>query len=319
MLYVTGSIAYDLIATYDGIFAHAATLSGEHLNMSVLLSGLVRNKGGTAANICYGLAQLNVRSVLIGAVGRDFDDYRGWLEHSGIDTKYVRQFDEELTGMAFIISDNAGNQISSFYPGAMKKARLVKIPTLTEQDLVSVSANDPDAMHIYCMEAKRYGARLIFDPGQQTVAFGPDTLKYCVENADYLLVNQHEWQIMQRMLGDLSYLSKRLKGIIITLGKNGALFYEGNYVETVNTLVIESPIDPTGAGDAFRAGFLAGLVNNLGLKECVRLGCIVSGFCVESPGTQNYVVDVQALEQRYKIAYGEPLPKPITALLGLQK
>ncbi len=225
----TGSIAYDYLMTFPGYFRdHILPDRLDTISLSFLVDSLTRQRGGTAPNIAYTLALLGDPGLIVGTVGEDFGDYRRWLEEHNLDTRYIRVVPGKFTASFFANTDQANNQICSFYTGAMAHAGEISLDELTPEhpDLVIISPNDPGAMDQYVHECARLGLRYLYDPGQQVARASADELRRGVENAYSLFCNEYEFELLQKHTGlSLAEMTSMVKLLVVTLGKNGADIY----------------------------------------------------------------------------------------------
>ncbi|HEY8489387.1 MAG TPA: carbohydrate kinase family protein [Dehalococcoidia bacterium] len=305
-----GSIAFDHIMVFRDYFANHILPDKVHvLNVSFLVDGLERRRGGTGANIAYNLALLGERPVLLGTAGHDFSEYREWLERHGVDTSHVRVLDE-YTAAAFIITDLADNQITGFYPGAMGRAAVLSLRDVAAPiDYVVISPNAPDAMVKYAQEARELGVRHVFDPGQTIPAFSAQEILDAAAGAAMVVGNDYEFELIRAKTGkgpeDLLELAST---VVVTRGEHGSAVLTREGTVEVPVAPPAAVVDPTGAGDAYRAGLLAGLLRGLDLPRAARMGALAAAYAVERHGTQEHHYTFEEFEARYRRAFGEPLP-----------
>lgn len=287
---VSGSLAYDRIMNFHGHFKEHIMPEKIHvLNVSFVVETVEERYGGTAGNIAYNLAILGYRPLLLSAVGGDFDRYRAHLKESGVDTSYIEIFKDTKTAFANIITDLDDNQITAFHPGALAKAHATEeIP----QD-VSMALVAPEAKDVMIARVKIYqrsGLRYLFDPGQQVPAFSGEELMTCIQGAYMLIGNDYEISLLAQKTGlGISDLVKSVNVLITTLGEQGSLIQtrEGERIE-VAAVPPSKFVDPTGAGDAYRAGFVAGLLAEKSLAECGRIASTVASRAIEHYGAQEH-------------------------------
>jgi adenosine kinase len=305
---VTGSIATDHLMTYPGRFAEQL-LPDElaHLSVSFLVTDLEVRRGGVGANISFGLGVLGLRPLLVGAVGADFADYRAWLERHGVDTGGVRVSDLRHTARFVCTTDADHNQIASFYPGAMSESREIELAALGPVDLVIVSPNDPAAMVRHTEEARERGIPFVADPSQQLASLKADQVRALVDGAEVLMTNAYESALIEHKTGWSSDDVLARVGVRITThGGDGAVI-DGRDIGVTKVPVVPARevADPTGGGDAFRAGFLAGRSWGLPLERAAQVGSLVATLCLESVGPQEYSVDRADALARIASAYGD--------------
>jgi adenosine kinase len=289
---VTGSIAYDYLMRFPGSFReHILTESLNQVSLSFLVEEMTKHWGGNAANIAYTMSLFGLKPRLMGTVGRDFPDYRAWLESTGVDCSTVRQLDHVFTASFFCNTDQENNQISSFYSGAMAEARHYNISDLSNPtaDLVIISPNDPQCMTNLTAECRSKGIRFLYDPSQQIARMDGDTLRRDMQGASIMIVNQYEAHLIEEKTGmSRNDMRACVETLVITHGKDGSHIYQGDTITEVDTFAPSEIKDPTGAGDAFRAGFVTGLVKNLPLKLAAEMGALCATYILEQVGTQNH-------------------------------
>jgi adenosine kinase len=300
----TGSIAYDYLMTYPGYFRdHFLPGRLESISLSFLVDSMVRQRGGTAPNIAYTLALLGEKPLLVGTVGEDFGDYRGWLEQNGVGTSFVRQVPGKFTASFFANTDLANSQISSFYTGAMADASSISIGDLLAHDpeMVVISANDPTAMRLYGEQCQALGVPYLYDPGQQVARSEPKDLRTGVEGAYSLFVNDYEFELLQKHTGlSANQILSLVELLVITCGENGAIVYVEGEEYHIPVVTPDQMIDPTGVGDAFRGGFLRGLRLGLDWQTCGQMGALAATYCLEQRGTQTHWFTPAQFVARYR-------------------
>jgi adenosine kinase len=279
----------------------------EHISLSFLVDDLDIRRGGIAANICFGLAVLGVRPLLVGAVGNDFGDYREWLDSHGIDTSGVRVSETLHTARFVCTTDSEQSQIASFYSGAMSEAREIDLATLGEIDLVMISPNDPEAMALHTDYCRTNGVRFAADPSQQLALLEGDAIRQLVDGADLLFGNAYEVALLEKKTGwSGGDVFSRIGTRVTTHGGEGILIEHGTDPPlSVGVVPHEMIVDPTGVGDAFRSGFLAAQSWDLSLERSAQLGALLATWCLESLGPQEYVVDPAEAKARLAAAYDE--------------
>ena len=300
---LTGSIAYDYLMTFPGRFAdHILPERLERLSLSFLVDTLVRRRGGIAANIAYTLALLGERPAVMGTVGEDFGDYRAWLETQGVDTRPIRAVPGLFTASFFVNTDRTNAQIASFYAGAMAHAGELRLADLPERpELVVISANDPQAMQAYGREARALGIPFFYDPSQQVVRLDGPALREGIEGAAGLFVNDYEFGLIEQKTGlDREAAAGRVGLLVITRGAEGADLARGAERVSVPAVVPGRIDDPTGVGDAFRAGFIKGHLHGLSLERCGQMGALAAAYCLEHSGTQGHRFDLPGFIARFR-------------------
>ena len=303
---VTGSIATDHLMTYPGRFADQL-LPDElaHLSVSFLVEDLDVRRGGVAANIAFGMGVLGLQPLLVGAVGADFADYRAWLDRHGVDTSPVRVSELRHTARFVCTTDQDHNQIASFYPGAMSEAREIELGPLAPLDLVVVSPNDPAAMVRHTTEARDRGIPFVADPSQQLASLDGDQVRTLIDGADVLLTNAYEAALTEHKTGwSAAEVLDRVGVRVTTHGADGVVIDGAGEQTRVGVVPARRLADPTGGGDAFRAGFLSGRSWGLSLERSAQVGSLLATLCLETVGTQEYDVDRDDALTRLKEAYG---------------
>lgn len=308
---VTGSIAYDYLMRFPGSFReHIHTEALEQVSLSFLVEEMTKHWGGVAANIAFTMAKLGLHPKLMGTAGRDFPDYRKWLEEAGVDTSTVRQLDNVFTASFFCNTDNENNQLASFYSGAMELAREYALADAlnTTPDLVIISPNDPQAMTNLTDECRQNGWRFVYDPSQQIARMDGETLKRDMQGAYAMVVNQYEAHMISEKTGmTMDDLRATIDLLVITHGKNGSKIYENGSIIDVPAFEPRQIVDPTGAGDAFRAGFFTGLLRGLPLDKAGAIGALSATYVLENNGTQNHEYTLEEFAERYQQVTGDSI------------
>lgn len=315
---VTGSVAYDYLMTFPGYFKdHILPDRLEHISLSFLVDSMVRQRGGIAPNIAYNLALLGVRARVMATVGEDFNDYGEWLEAQGVDTSAITVIPGEFTASFFANTDLNNAQIASFYPGAMAYAARLSFHSLEGErpDLVVISPNDPAAMQQYARECRELGIPYLYDPSQQTARFGGAQLLDGIEGAFALFVNDYEFGMIEKKTGlGLDELLGKVSLMVITRGESGSTVYAGGQQYPIEIVPPMQIVDPTGVGDAFRGGFLAGYSRRLDWQTCGRIGAVAAAYCLEQKGTQAHRYTREAFVARYRQHFDDR--GKLDALLG---
>lgn len=319
---VTGSIATDHLMTFPGRFAEQLLADQlERISLSFLIDELVVRRGGVAANISYGMGRLGLRPVLVGAVGTDFADYRSWLERAGVDTASVLVSESAHTARFLCTTDADMCQIASFYPGAMSEARDIELQPVAERvdglALVVISPNDPEAMVRHTDECRRLGLPFAADPSQQLARMSGEEIRRLIDGATYLLTNDYEKGLVEQKTGwtDAEVLS-RVGTRVTTHGPKGVVVEQvGQPTIAVEAVAERRKADPTGVGDAFRAGFLTGRMRGLSLERSAQLGSLLATLALEVEGPQEYDVDRGIVLDRLGSSFGTPAASEIDAAL----
>jgi adenosine kinase len=290
------------------------------VSLSFLVDDLVVRRGGVAPNICYGMAQLGGRPVLIGAVGTDFADYRDWLTEHGVNCEFVYVSPNHHTARFVCTTDEEMCQIGSFYAGAMGEARHISIADAWREvgaDLAVISAYDPDAMVQHSAECRAHGFRFAADPSQQIARMSGDDLRSLVEGAELLFTNDYEKSLLESKTGwSEAELLAQVSVQVTTHGKNGADI-SGRDLERVHVPVAKerAKVDPTGVGDGFRAGLLAGRTWGLSWERSAQVGSLLATLVLETVGTQEYVVKPHEFADRLAESYGDDAAADVLPLL----
>lgn len=309
---VTGSIATDHLMHFPGRFTDQLVADQlESVSLSFLVDQLDIRRGGVAANISFALGCMGMTPTLVGAVGSDFDDYRAWLERHGVDTKSVHVSEDKHTSRFLCTTDEDQNQIASFYAGAMAEARQIELKPVADRlgglDLVLVAPNDPVAMVRHTQECRDRGYAFVADPSQQLARMSGEEVRQLVDGASYLFTNKYETQLLLRSTGwSEQEVLDRVGRWVMTHGPDG-IRIEANGADpvTVPAVPVKEEVEPTGVGDAFRAGFLWGLNGQLSLERSAQVGCTLAAVVLETVGTQEYELDRAAFSGRVARVYGE--------------
>jgi adenosine kinase len=307
---VTGSIAMDHLMRFSGQFSESlVTEQLDRVSLSFLVEDLQIRRGGIAPNICFGLAALGLEPLLVGSVGEDFGDYRAWLERHGVRTWPIWVSETQHTARFICTTDSVNAQIGSFYTGAMAEARQIELQPIAERagglDLVVISPNDPEAMMRHTDECRSRGLDFVADPSQQMAWLDGPKIKRLIDGATYLFSNDYEDGLITQKTGwSHEEVMQRVAVRVITRGA------KGSSVEIAGEPRLDIPVarevarvDPTGVGDAYRAGFLAGLAWKVPLERCAQLGSLLATYAIEVVGTQEYRFDGTFLT-RFEDAYG---------------
>ena len=315
---VSGSIATDHLMTFGGSFSEQLIAERlHHVSLSFLVDGLEIRRGGAAANICFGLGALRLRPVLVGSVGEDFGEYREWLDAHGVDTSGIRVSKSLQTARFICTTDAEQAQIATFYAGAMSEAREIDLDTIGAVDLVVVSPNDPAAMVEHTTHCRGRGQRFAADPSQQLAILDADPIRGLVAGADILFGNAYEAALLEHKTGWSADDVLAQVGTRVTTHGGDGIVIERAGQPTVSVGVVPAPaiIEPTGVGDAFRAGYLAAQSWGLSLERSAQLGALLATWCVESVGPQEYTVDPVEAKERLTEAYDEVAAAEICAHL----
>jgi len=290
---VTGSIAYDYLMSFPGLFAdYILPDQLDRISLSFLVDEMRRQRGGCAANIAYNLALLGERPKVMATAGQDFGEYRLWLEQHGVDTSLIREEPDLFTASFFVNTDQGGHQIASFYTGAMARARELSFRDLNadEIDLAVISPNDPQAMVKYAAECQELAIPYLYDPSQQIVRLTGEDLRAGLEGCDLLVVNDYEFELLREKTG-LSVEAIRnmpAQACVVTLGERGARIWTEGDIYEIPAVPPKKNNDPTGVGDAFRAGLIKGLALGLSWDLAGRMAALAATYALEEVGPQNH-------------------------------
>ena len=308
---VTGSIATDHLMTFPGKFTEQFVEGQmENVSLSFLVDDLVQHRGGAGANMAYGLGLLGLRPVLVGAVGSDFAEYDSWLTRHGVDTRSVHWSELKHTARFVCTTDAANNQIASFYSGAMSEAGDIELGPIADRvgdlDLVVVGPNDPKAMIRHTEECRQRGYRFAADPSQQLAWADGEMIRGLVDGADLLFTNEYESHLLQQKTGwNEDEVLARVGIWVTTRAADGILVRQADAEPIAVIAVPETkPVEPTGGGDALRAGFIAGRMWGLSLERATQLGSAVATAAVEVIGTQEYDLPKESFLARFADAFG---------------
>lgn len=306
---VSGSLAYDTIMDFPGYFKDHILPEKIHvLNVSFVVDSLLINYGGTAGNIAYSLALLGERPTVLASAGRDFDRYRTWLERHGIDTMHIASVAEEVTAVAHLITDQADNQLTAFYPGAMKRACGAEIAAAGEEMFAIVAPGNKQDMLAYPETYRKRGIPFIFDPGQQIPALSADELIQGMEGAVAFISNDYELSLVLEKIGrEEEALFDHVKTVVTTLGEKGSRIRTKEKTYEISAVKPSCVADPTGAGDAYRAALIKGLISKWPWDAAARFASAAASFVVEQHGTQTHKFTFEDVQQRHQAAYGRAI------------
>ncbi len=308
---VAGSVGLDHLMTFSGKFTDSFVAGSlEKVSLSFLVDSLDVRRGGCAANICYGMGVLGLHPVLIAAVGKDWPDYEAWLSRHGVDTSHALVSTSLYTAHFMVTTDDDLNQIASFFPGAMSEASNIELGAIMEKtgrfDMVVISPDDPEAMLHHSDLCRSEGIAFAADPSQQMARMSGEEIKLLIDGASYLFLNEYELALAMQKTGwsDREIL-EHVKIRVVTLGSKGAKVENaaGEFVQ-VGVPQEKSKTDPTGVGDSFRSGFIAGLAWGLNHERCAQLGSLIATYVIETMGTQEYQFTRAEFLARFETTYG---------------
>ena len=298
---VSGSLAYDRIMDFQGRFSDHILPEKIHvLNVSFTVNGLKENFGGTAGNIAYGLSLLGEKPIILATIGRDYHRYFDWLKKNNISCEGIKVIEEELTAGAYITTDQSDNQITGFNPGAMKFASSFDFSKINSRESIAIVApgNLEDMMN-YSALYKSKGIDYIFDPGQSLPMWNSPDLIKCIDGSMITISNDYELELIISKTGlNKKQLLQRTAAIITTLGEFGSRVSTHDYEIDIPAIKPKEVVDPTGAGDAYRAGLIQGLVQNLSVKQSAEMGSACASFAIECYGTQEHYFTLTDFKKR---------------------
>ncbi|GAB6039083.1 carbohydrate kinase family protein [Fundidesulfovibrio butyratiphilus] len=304
---ISGSVAYDRIMTFPGKFADHILPEKIHiLNVCFLVDGLTEKFGGTAGNIAYTLSLLGEKPTVIAQGGRDFEPYASWMTKLGLSMEGIRRIPDEFTAGAYITTDMTDNQITGFNPGAMKYPSGFSVEAFDPADTLAIVAPGClEDMKFYPARYKALGIPFFFDPGQNITAFSGDDLAEMLTGSSYLITNDYELELIMNATGlSREAVKHRVGTLVTTLGGDGSVVCANGQDTVIPAAKADDVKDPTGAGDAYRAGLLKGLAEGRPLPTAARMGAVAAAYCVEQHGTQEHTFTREEFQARYEKNFG---------------
>lgn len=309
---VTGSVAFDYLMSFPGRFRECILPDQIHqISLSFLVDAMRKQRGGCAPNVAYSLALLGERPTVMATVGQDFSDYRAWLDRAGVDTSAIVEIEDEFTSSFFVNTDQENNQIASFYTGAMAKADLLSFHNLDPKaiQLAIISPNAPTAMQKYARECQELGIPYIYDPSQQIIRMTGDELVNGMRGAKMLIVNEYEFGLIKSKTGLTDEQLLALPEItVITRGEEGSMIHIEDDVLFIPVAPPTEVKEPTGAGDAYRAGIMKGMLRGYPWQTTGRIASLAATYVLEQYGTQNHCYSPDEFAARYRQVFG-PTPE----------
>jgi adenosine kinase len=304
---ICGSMAYDTIMVFHDRFKNHILPDKVHiLNVSFLVPVMRREFGGCAGNIAYNLKLLGEEPLIMATVGHDFEPYMQWLCQNGLSREFIRILDNNYTGQAYITTDEDDNQITAFHPGAMNSSHLNSVPVGRED--IGIGIVSPDGKEGMLLHAKQFSELdipFIFDPGQGIPMFTGEELIRFLDQATWVTINDYESELLQQKTGlTLKQIAERVEALIVTLGAQGSKVYTHGQCIDIPTAKPKALLDPTGCGDAYRAGILYGLMNELDWDITGRIASLMGAIKIEHSGTQNHAFDLETFKERYRANFG---------------
>lgn len=303
---ICGSLAFDSIMSFGGRFSEALLADQLHkINVAFLVPEMRREFGGCAGNIAYNLKLLEGDPLIMATIGKDGAPYLDRLEQLGISTRAIKTIDSSYTAQAFITTDNANNQITAFHPGAMTFSHQNTVASAGTVKLAIIAPDGRDGMLQHASDCVTADIPFIFDPGQGLPMFNGAELLHFIELASYVAVNDYEAELLVERTGlDLGKIAQRVKALIVTRGELGADIFVKNERLVIPAVPVEHALDPTGCGDAFRAGVLYGLTNDFDWPTTGRLGSLMGAIKIGHQGAQNHVLSREEIDDRFERAFG---------------
>ncbi len=308
---VCGSMAFDNIMVFQGRFSDQIDAKKIHiLNVSFLVETMRQCYGGCAGNIAYNSNLLGIDVCPLGTVGKDFAGYAKWLEQNNISQEYILSLEDTYTASAFITTDIDNNQIAAFHPGAMNRCHEIKVPQHKDLCLGLISPEGREGMLQHAQQFIDQKIPYIFDPGQGVSMFNQEEMLFFIEGATWLACNDYEFGIVQKTSGlSVTELVKKVNALFVTQGSNGSTIYTRDETTHVPVAQPEQVIDPTGCGDAYRAGIIYGLINELSLKDTGNIAALMGTIQVEHEGTQSHSFEMEDFAKLFEKHFSYALPK----------
>ena len=303
---VTGSIAYDTIMVFPDRFRNHLLADQLHiLNVCFLTPEMRREYGGTAGNIAYNLALLGEQPLVMGTVGEDIDPYLARLRSQKLDTEHIRRIPGQFTAQGFITTDLDNNQITNFHPGAMNFSHENRISARLGAGLAIIAPDGKQGMVQHARECAQHGISFMFDPGQGLPMFSGEELRELIGLADYVAVNDYEGKLLQEKTGrPLEELAREVKALVYTRGAHGSTIIAGGQRHEIACVKADAVLDPTGCGDAYRAGLLYGIAHGWDWPSAGKLGAVMGAIKIAYRGAQNHAPERGEIEARFKSAFG---------------
>jgi adenosine kinase len=303
---ICGSLAFDTIMSFHGRFSEALLADQLHkINVAFLVPNIRREYGGCAGNIAYNLKLLNGDPLIMATLGQDGAPYVERLNKLGISTRCIRAYDDAYTAQAFITTDESNNQITAFHPGAMSNSHHNKVQDAGSVKLAIIAPDGRDGMIEHARDCATLGVPFIFDPGQGLPMFSGEELKQFIEMATYVAVNDYEAELLTERTGlSLAEIAERVSALVVTRGEQGAEIFTAETRYDIPVVKTDKVIDPTGCGDAFRAGMLFGLTRGMDWMTIGRLASLMGAIKIESQGGQNHAPTIEDIEVRFEQEFG---------------
>jgi len=306
---ICGSMAYDTIMVFEDRFKNHILPDKVHmLNVSFLVPRMRREFGGCAGNIAYNLKLLGGEPIPMATVGQDFAPYRAWFDELGIRLDQVREVPETFTAQAFITTDKDNNQITAFHPGAMGQSQLNRVADVADAAIGIVAPDGRDGMLEHARDFAARGTPFVFDPGQAMPLFSGEEFRAFIEQADYVAVNSYEASLLSERTGwSEAEIAKRVKACIVTHGADGSVIHADGATHEIPAAKPSAVVDPTGCGDAYRAGMLHGLLRGFDWPTTGRIASLMGALKIAQPGTQNHRFSTDEFAAEFKRQFGQAL------------
>jgi len=303
---ICGSIAYDVIMVFNDHFKNHILPDKVHmLNVSFLVPSMRREFGGCAGNVAYNLKLLGGNGYPLGTVGDDFGPYADWMDAQGVDRRFVKAIPSSFTAQAFITSDLDDNQITAFHPGAMGFSAEVTVPTDAGITIGTVSPDGRDGMMAHAAQFNEAGIPFIFDPGQALPLFNGDELLRFIDQADCVAANDYECELIKERTGlSAAQIAERVRALIVTRGAEGSTIHTDGKQIDIPSAQPHAVVDPTGCGDAYRAGLLYGLMHEMDWPTVGRIASLAGAIKIEKHGTQNHTFTPETFRERFQDNFG---------------
>ena len=306
---ICGSLAYDTVMVFPGRFREHILPDKIHmLNVSFLVPTMKRNFGGCSGNIAYNLRLLEGDGAPMATVGTDFGAYARWLAECGVRTDYVLTIEGEFTAQAFITTDLDDNQINAFHPGAMNHSHVNQVPLDAGITLGVIAPDGRDGMLAHSMQFAAAGIPVLFDPGQQLPRFDGEELRGFIERSRWIAVNDYEAQLLRDRTGeDVTTIARRVDAMIVTRGAQGSVIMTGGREIAIPAARADAVVDPTGCGDAYRAGLVYGLMKGYDWETTGRIASLLGAIKIAHAGTQNHRFTTGEFAERFRAAFGRAI------------
>lgn len=306
---ITGSMAYDVIMVFHDRFTNHILPDKVHkINVSFLVPELRREFGGCAGNVAYNLKLLGAEGLVVATVGEDFDPYATWMDSHRISRRYVHTVAGSYTAQAYITSDLDDNQITAFHPGAMSFSSRIAVPDDTGATIGILSPDSPEGMRTHARQFADANVPFIYDPGQSMPLFDGDAFIEFLDQARWVAVNDYEFDLLQNRIGlDTAAIAARVEALIVTRGAEGSVIHAGGREYVIPAGRPRAVVDPTGCGDAYRAGLLYGLMHGMDWETTGRVASLMGAIKIEQPGTQNHRFTLDEFRDRFREDFGHAL------------